>query len=300
MKAPALKVVVAVVLALGTFNISASTNQTGSIIQVACWNIRDFSTTTNRAPDFSAIAQILHTNDCVAIVELNDKAALVQLCKELKKTGGKWKSASTFSKAGNTPGSKEYYGFVYRSDKLWKRSSVSILSEQTLTVSGDPQSYRFDREPAVCKFATFDGRMDFTIMVVHITWGSAEKYRRAEVCALTNYFITTLKKSKTDKDLLLMGDFNQNVGAANSLTEVLKLPTMMDTTSPTPPTVIDSANTYDHILFETQYVTEYTGTHGVTLFDEEVFHGDKAAAIKACSDHRPVWIQLRVPPQDDD
>jgi hypothetical protein len=34
--------------------------------------------------------------------------------------------------------------------------------------------------------------------------------------------------------------------------------------------------------------TCYTATHGVTLFDEELFPGDKAAAIKACSDHLPV------------
>ena len=277
---------------------AAPSDQTGSIIQVAFWNIRDFSTTTNRAADFPDLARIIHSNDCVAIAELNDKAALIRLCAELRKTGGKWKCAATSTKSGNTPNSKEYYGLVWRSDKLWKRTPVGILGEQTLAVSGDSQPYRFDREPAVCRFVTLDGRMDFTVLVVHVTWGKAEKYRKAEVRALTNYFSEVLRNK--DKDVLLMGDFNQNVNAANSLTEILKLPTMIDTTSTSPPTVVDSANTYDHILFETQYVTEYTGTHGVTLFDEEVFHGDKTAAVKACSDHRPVWIQLKVPSEDDD
>jgi hypothetical protein len=63
---------------------------------------------------------------------------------------------------------------------------------------------------------------------------------------------------------------------------------------------VDSANTYDHILFQPAHVTEYTGGHGVTKFDEAMFPGDKAAAKKACSDHRPVWIKLKVPAQDDD
>lgn len=285
---------------LSRFSISAraaSPEQAGSLIQAAFWNIRDFSTTASRSPDFTNIARIIHSNDFVAIAELNDKAALNALTKELKTQGGKWKWASTFTKSGNTANSSEYYGFVWRSDKLWRRSSVSILPEQRLVVSGDTQPYRFDREPATCKFATLDGRLDFTVMVVHITWGKAEKYRKAEVCALTNYFTTLLRKR--NKDVLLMGDFNQNVNAPGSLAQLLTLPTMLDTTAPTPPTVVDSSNTYDHILFETRYLTEYTGTHGVTLFDEELYGGDKPAAIKACSDHRPVWVQLRVPSADD-
>ena len=44
----------------------------------------------------------------------------------------------------------------------------------------------------------------------------------------------------------------------------------------------------DHIRFRSADVTEYTGAHGVTRFDETMFSGDKHAAIKACSDHRPV------------
>ena len=276
----------------------AFADQTGSIIQVGFWNIRDLSTSASRNPDFADLARVIHSNDCVAIAELNEKAALTKLTDELNKLGGEWKGAATFNKSGNTTGSKEYYGFVWRSDKLWKQTGVAVLPEQTLTVVGDSQPYRFDREPATCKFVTLDGHMDFTVMVVHITWGSAAKYRRAEVCALTNYFNTTLQKK--DKDVILVGDFNQNVGAQGSLSEVLKLSNMIDTTSSSPPTVVTSANTYDHILFETNYVTEYTGRHGVIQFDQDIFHGDKQAATKACSDHRLVWVQLKVPDKDDD
>jgi hypothetical protein len=75
---------------------------------------------------------------------------------------------------------------------------------------------------------------------------------------------------------------------------------MVDTTDPAPPTVVRGASTYDHILFERRYVTEYDGVHGVEAFDETLFGGDAARARTAVSDHRPVWIVLRVPERDDD
>ncbi len=198
--------------------LAAPVSQTGSELQIAFWNIRDFSTTTDRSADFPKIALVLHTNDCVAIAELNEKAALTKLVAELKKLGGKWDYASTFSKSGNTPHSKEYYGFVFRSDKLWKQTSVRVLKEQKLAIPGVAAPYRFDREPAVCKFATLDGRLDFTMMVVHITWGDAEKYRQAEVCALTNYFKTVQNGDPKEIDVILTanrGGLRQHRGLEN-------------------------------------------------------------------------------------
>ena len=67
-------------------------------------------------------------------------------------------------------------------------------------------------------------------------------------------------------------------------------------------------------LFQTHRLTEYTGQHGVTVPSppagerarvrgcviRTMFPGDDAAASKACSDHRPIWIRVRVPVIDDD
>ena len=75
---------------------------------------------------------------------------------------------------------------------------------------------------------------------------------------------------------------------------------MTDMTSANVTTKIDSDNSYDHVMFQSNFVTEYTGTHGVTPFDDEMFGGDDVAANLACSDHRLVWVRLRVPRQDDD
>src|SRR4051812_33116897 len=94
-------VLIVACLVFRVFIASATPDQTGSAIQVAFWNIRDFSTSVKRAPDFPDLARIIHSNDCVAIAELNDKAALTKLTQELGKLGGKWKSAATSKKSGN-------------------------------------------------------------------------------------------------------------------------------------------------------------------------------------------------------
>jgi hypothetical protein len=65
----------------------------------------------------------------------------------------------------------------------------------------------------------------------------------------------------------------------------------VDTTVAGTPTVVQGTSTYDHILFETNFLTEYTAAQGVTLFDQTLFGGDVAAARLAGSDHRPVWVQ---------
>jgi hypothetical protein len=65
--------------------------------------------------------------------------------------------------------------------------------------------------------------------------------------------------------------------------------------------------------FQSHRLAEYTGQHGVTTLPLRIgwgegsrvrcssdFPGDAAAATKACSDHRPIWIRVRVPASDDD
>lgn len=45
---------------------------------------------------------------------------------------------------------------------------------------------------------------------------------------------------------------------------------------------------------------EYTGTHQVIKFDEDMFGDDDELASEVCSDHRPVWAEFLVPQSDDD
>jgi endonuclease/exonuclease/phosphatase family metal-dependent hydrolase len=241
-------IILGLALGLGT---DLRADQTGDIIQLAFWNIRDFSSSSRDATELRQIATVIRTNDVVAICELNDTTVLGQLCAELNTFGGDWRSVQTSRKVGNSTGTKEYYGYVYRRDKVWPRTSVKILRERKFTVPGETTKTRFDREPAYCKFATLDGHLDFTVMVVHVTWGTLESHRKAEVRMLAGYFQTVQDGDASDDDVILCGDFNQNVNEAGSLAELLTMPNLVDTTTAGTPTVVQGSSTYDHILFET-------------------------------------------------
>ena len=46
-------------------------------------------------------------------------------------------------------------------------------------------------------------------------------------------------------------------------------------------------------------LTEFTGERGSDRFDETYFDNDDDAALKAVSDHRPVWADFRTHIDDD-
>jgi len=232
-------------------------SQEGDLIRIGFWNIRDFSDSSRDCTEIALIASIAHKMDCIAIAELNDTLVLPKLVKALETIGGDWESIQTTSKVGNSPGSSEHYGFVYRSDKLEVQGTPLVLAEKTYTIDGNSQSHKFDREPYVCGFKTLDGRFDFAVMVVHVTWGHGVAYRKGEVKLLKDYFIEVQDSDTSENDIFLVGDFNRNVGDSGSLTELLTVSTMIDTVKADTPTKIKTNNTYDHILFQTQFVTEY-------------------------------------------
>lgn len=263
-------------------------------VVVASWNIRDFSLSAARNPDFPSIAaslRALHADVC-AIIELNDPAAAARLAQEM---GTTWTSAAT-PKVGRTPGSREHYGFV------WDTSHLAMVGD--VHVDPDPGD-AIDREPGWATFRTTDGRLDFTVMAVHITWGSTVGPRQAEIRALRDVWDRTQTATVGDDDLILCGDFNRNVGDA-AFDRLLEVAGMVDAarppgaTAPATPTVIDAASTYDQILLSTAATQEWTGTFTVYAFDELLFGNDDARAKKGVSDHRPVAITLTEPEQDDD
>jgi endonuclease/exonuclease/phosphatase family metal-dependent hydrolase len=268
----------------------------GQELAIGAWNIRDFSARSRDANELLLIAQVAHRMDCLAVIELNDGIVLGKLVQALETIGGRWAAVQS-GKTGNTPQSAERYGFVYRSDRLRLRSPPRLLPELACPLAKGTQ--RFDREPCVASFATLDGRLDFTLIVVHVTWGASVQERRAEVRALRDYFLHVQDADADDDDVILLGDLNVDAGDP-ALDALLAIPTLMDVPGGGVPTVIRGSHTYDHILFERRHLKEYAGRHGVERFDESLFGGDDVSAGRACSDHRPVWLILRVPERDDD
>jgi endonuclease/exonuclease/phosphatase family metal-dependent hydrolase len=264
------------------------------------WNIRDFSDKNRSESELLQIAQVAHGMDCMAICELNDTVVLGKLVNALASLGGPWAWIQTKNKVGNSVSSSEHYGFVFRSDKLKVRGTPHLLKERKYSWPPSSPKKRFDRDPFVSSFETLDGRMDFTMIVVHVTWGTGIAARKGEIRTLKTYFNQVQNADSEDDDVILCGDFNRNVNDPDSLTELLKIPAMIDSTDAATPTKIDTENTYDHLLFQTTRLKEYKGTHGVIKFDEDIFGNNDAQAALACSDHRPVWVKVIVPDADDD
>ena len=56
------------------------------------------------------------------------------------------------------------------------------------------------------------------------------------------------------------------------------------------PTNTAGTKTYDHILFDRQITTEYTGVFGVVDYERD--YGLSSAQANRVSDHCPVWAEF--------
>jgi len=254
-------------------------------VDVGWWNIRDFGTSSRNNIEIAKIAKIINT-DVMAIGELNDRDALKLLAHNL---GTSWMWATTGKKVGHNPWTAEYYGFVWNNDKVTLLDSIHIFT--------DPQN-EFDRDPAWATFRTIDHNLDFTVIAVHVTWGDKVGPRKAEVQAMKKVYLEVQEKTLTDNDLIVLGDFNRNKNDS-SFDSLLSISGMVRANDITGPTHISSNTTYDQIFISTDYTNEWRGESVTVHFDETNFNSDQEAKL-VVSDHRPVWIRLYIPNDDDD
>jgi endonuclease/exonuclease/phosphatase family metal-dependent hydrolase len=256
-------------------------------IDVGWWNIRDLSSASRDDSEIALIAQAIDGPEVLAVGELNDPSALGRIAEEL---GPSWEWAATDDRIGRSPQSAEYYGFLWDGDFVEMVGSLHV----------DPDSAdRIDRQPAWATFRTADGGLDFTVLAVHITWGNRVANRKAEIRALDEVWTRTQNATPDDDDLVLVGDFNRNIGD-DAFDQLLAIPGMLRANEDTGPTHVSSRTTYDQIFLSTGETQEWTGEYFTYAFDEVLFGNDDADARLAASDHRPVWITLFIPDQDDD
>jgi endonuclease/exonuclease/phosphatase family metal-dependent hydrolase len=195
----------------------------------------------------------------------------------------------------------EYYAFLYRTDRV--QEAVGIEGCYPEISSTD-----FSREPF---FATFiAGNFDFTLITVHITWGSYAAERTAEVMRLATVWDYVQQRDPFEDDILLMGDFNRDKptnSAFNALRTlgVTPLITGSDvfTTYSTKPDQV-GASWYDNIWMDPTYTScEYTGTSGVDYTYKHYYQDSATPHLevrKKISDHCPVWAGFRTDLDDDD
>ena len=266
--------------------IASDTNE--SELKLAAWNIRIMSNKSRTDAELMEIARTLADYDFIAIVELRDEAVLKRTQRILLQMGKAYDYQ--FSPAVGR-GVKERYAFLY------KRDLVSVVNQGELYPDAADGKDDFARDPYWATFRA--GAFDFSVIVVHVTWGDTVGPRKAEVSALADVYRYVQEANGTEEDVLLVGDFNRNPNDTEAYSRIMAIPSMTRLFELPQKSHVRDSSLYDNIFFQSDYVTEYLGSSGIDKFDETDFGNDDQAANLAVSDHRPVWAVFGIEIDDD-
>lgn len=249
-------------------------------VRIATWNLKKFS---DRArPDLVTIASLIKSNtfDLLAIQEVQQQGQTVQ---RLRMTLGEpWRHVIS-----DQTGNHERFAFLYRADV------IETVTEPAFIVS--PEAVHFDRVPFMGTFRA--GQFDFTLLTVHSWYGDANfNERRALETQSLSRVCESLLATSPEKDVILLGDFNEFRSGANFHYLVAINYTPLNFT----PTNLSSTEVYDNILINRGYTREFAGVSGVLMFDETDFSNDDKRAADDISDHRPVFADFHTTMPDDD
>lgn len=272
----------------------------GSYLKLASWNIRIFSKTRSDA-ELRMICRVAKNFDFITILELRDGEILQRMVNMLRSEFGRSYAYQLSPYVGEMDperiaalrqsepdglGYQEMCAFLYDSSIVQCVTPGKVYADET-----------FFRKPYYATFRA--GKFDFTIVGVHIIWGDSVEQRRKEIKRLADVYRTLQDADSKEKDVILVGDFNRNpdddlaygpLKAISSMTHLFNLPEK---------SMIWDSNLYDNIWFQSSYTKEFTLDRGITRFDETDFNNDDDAASQAVSDHRPVWGVFRTTADDD-
>ncbi len=254
---------------------------TGPTVSLMWWNVQRMSNPEARGVITRSVAGM----QIVALAGVRSEQSLARLAADL---GPSWKHAAS-PELGEASGHRQRIGL------LWDSSAIRMAGG--LRVDADPDN-ELTRDVVFAGFTT-GGGFDFTVAAVHIYPGHTLAESKAEVSALAAAWDRIQAATPGDRDVILMGDFKLDSGdpAFEALLQNSGLrPTVDDLTF----TGVRGRTNFDQIFIHPKHTTEWTGTSGTRKFDETIYGGNDAAAARAVSDHRPVWITLRVPETDND
>lgn len=246
-----------------------------SDIIIGSWNIKHLG--WNNDKSMSEVAHIAKHFDFLALQELMNPSALVELEEAVEAASGEpWSSMASDDLGRSTY--KEHYGF------LWRESEIKYDSGAVVFLDN---SDVFAREPYSAKFLALESGQQFAAATVHVVYGDSVIDRLPEIEALADYW-QWLKEVYPGTPRLLMGDFNlrpshegwaelRNLGATPAITEGA---TTLGTTNGV------WSNLYDNIWHSVQApITD----SGILLFPD-LLPGKHTAVRDSVSDHAPVWV----------
>jgi endonuclease/exonuclease/phosphatase family metal-dependent hydrolase len=308
--------------------------QTPEFIKLASFNIAEFgegSHPKTRDLDYIASLLIQAELDLIAIQKVGvKKQAEDQLSRLVDLMNQKEDSGSPHYFFSITPVSgDERCAVIYRFPVTLEDELV-WLDEDKDPERPNKGGKTYYRIPVAIPFEA--GNFDFMVVIVHLAYSNLQK-RVAEVSALKDFL---RKKDPTEDDWIVLGDMNRYAkyakGTANKAFDKLlksdwesryRFPLLEAVTHPNhdmriyrapkdaySTTIAQKTDIYDQIII-TQGAFRELGTDDPTMGQEVgIIAFDMQAPLNAISDHntvkyrvsdhRPIWIRLRIDLPDDD
>ncbi len=275
---------------VGLLMVAVACAASGQTITIASWNVENLGMHT----DIQSRANVIAQFDLVALQEIDSQEGLNNLRIRVEAiTAVDWDVViSPKIGQGNAA---EYYAFIYRTDCVnYVQSSSAVYPERA------PDE--FSREPFCATFRS--GSFDFTLITVHITWGSLASLRTAECRRLPAVWDWVQSRDAWENDLILLGDFNRDKPTHSAfdllvdqgMTSILTQAGTKTTFGLTP----TGGSWYDHIWINPQHTAfELADQFGVGTPSINSYGSGCAAALAGISDHCPVWAVFDTATDDD-
>lgn len=263
-----------------------------SEIKVASFNIQIFGKTKRKNQDvMEELSKIVQEFDIVFIQELRDaqEETALYFLDQINKDLGSSKFAFIKSERAGRTSSKESSAYFYNTSQVEFLEGTDYLFHDSDDI--------FEREPYIASFKS--GNFDFTLVGIHVKPNDAEK----EIASLDIVVNSILEKNPSEKDVIVMGDFNADGSYFDELSDInpfkgLQYHWMITNDMDT---MIITDWTYDRIvIMDDTFNSEYVpNSAGVFYFDKEYGILD-FDFIKKISDHYPVFVIFRTDLEDDD
>lgn len=259
----------------------ASPAAPGDTISVASFNIQVFGVSKMNKPEaVEILVDVARRFDVLAIQELRaaDQTVVPQFVDLINADGSQYQYV-VGPRLGRTL-SKEQYVYIYDAARI----EVDPESVYTARDPGD----LLHREPLVARFRVrgipADQAFTFSLVNIHTDPDDTD----IELDALADVFTAVQNDGSGEDDIILLGDLNVDQGGMGRLAG---LPGIGWTVRDQPTNTRETA-TYDNIVYDTRYTTEFTGYSGVMNLQSE-YHLTMDQAL-VVSDHYPVWAEFSI------
>jgi endonuclease/exonuclease/phosphatase family metal-dependent hydrolase len=240
-------------------------------LRVGTWNLKRLGNGSKR---YDLVAKIIEDNmDVVSLQEVMNPEGLRRLLDLLPGWAG-----ALSSKVGRN-GYFEYYAVIARRDK------VSFVSNRIVKDDLD----FWAREPLVtCMKAS---KVDFCMVTTHVVYGDSVAERDEEIRQLS-FLLDKLIANSSEKDYLLVGDFNRETTAKSFKSFLEKGFRVADSSEKT--TLGDSSysNSYDHIILNINKSHWDYPARRIDVVESVCMRNFRWCSTNV-SDHSPVVIKIK-------